>query len=101
MDPNYKPLQKQADRLHHTFMDIADDRNHPVGRSIEKEGREVREDIERNRPPRAVEDRIRRLQQTLNQAKASPTPALSPDDADRLYDAYEDLRQDLRSLPNY
>lgn len=101
MDPNYKPIQQQADRLHHTFRDIADDRNSPVGQTLEKETREIREDIESNRSPRAVEDRIRRVQQVLHQAKDSPTPALSPDDADRLFDAYEDLREALRRLPNY
>lgn len=101
MDPNYKPLQQQADRLHHKFQDIVDDRSQSLARSLESECREVREDIERNKAPRAVEDRIKRLQQSLRQAKSQATPALSPDDADMLFDAYESLRESLRRLPNY
>lgn len=101
MDPNYKPIQQQADKLHHKFIDICDDRESSLARTLENETKEVREDIESNKAPRSVEDRIKRIQQQLQQAKAHEVSALSPEDADFLFDAYEHLRVSLRQMPNY
>jgi hypothetical protein len=97
MDPNYKPLHREADKLQHRVNDWIDDRGHPAGSALLKESREVMEDIERNKAPRSVEDRIKRVQQYLRQ----DSPAISPDHAKTLEDDYEDLRRGLRSLPNY
>ncbi len=101
MDPNYKPLQQQADKLHYKCSDVIDDRNHPLAQMLDRETKEVREDIESNKPPRNVEDRIKRIQKELERAKDTPVPALSPDDADMLFDEYERLRESLHRLPNY
>lgn len=101
MDPNYKPIHQQADKLHHICIDILDDRGNPLGQMLERETKEVREDIEQNKPPRSVEDRIRRIQRELEKAKDNEVAALTPQDADRLFDEYERLRSDLRGLPNY
>lgn len=101
MDPNYKPLQQQAEHIHHKCMDILDDKSDPLAHLLERETKEIREDIERNKGPRTVEDRIKRVQRELERAKARPVPALSPDDADLLFDSYERLREGLRRLPNY
>jgi hypothetical protein len=101
MDPNYKPIQQQAEKLHFKFKDVCDNHEDQLARWLEEQTKEVREDIERNKPPRAVEDRIKNIQQQLRHAKAQPVPALSPDDADLLFDSYEQLRGKLRGLPNY
>ncbi len=101
MDPNYKPLQQQADKLHHKCSDIIDDRDHPLAQLLIRETKEIREDIESNKPPRKVEDRVKQVQKELEHAKDRPVSALSPDDADLLFDGYERLREDLRQLSNY
>lgn len=97
MDPNYKPLQKEADRLQHRMNDWIDDRNDPTGASLMREAREVMEDIESSKAPRSVEDRIKRVQRLLQQ----DTPAISPEHAKTMEDEFEDLRRRLRDLPNY
>lgn len=101
MDPHYKPLRQHAEKLHFKCNDVLDDRGDPLAQMLLRETREVREDIERNREPRAVEDRIRQIQRELEKAKDRELPALSPDDADHLFDEYERLRGELRSMPNY
>ena len=97
MDPKYKPLHQQADRLQHKMSDWIDDRSHPVGSNLLRESREIMEDLESSKPPRSVEDRIKRLQQHLRQ----DSPAISSDHANSMEDAYEDLRREVRGLPNY
>ncbi len=97
MDPKYKAMHQQADRLQHKMNDWIDDRSLPAGSALLRESREVMEDLESNRPPRSVEDRIKRLKQHLQQE----SPAISPDHAKAMEDAYEDLRREVRELPNY
>jgi hypothetical protein len=101
MNPAYKSARQLADRLHHRTESMIDDRSHLMAASISKEARAVLEDIESNKGPRTVEDRIKRLQQQLERLKDSPTPAITPADADHLQDEYEDLRGELRRMPNY
>lgn len=101
MDPNYKPLQQQADQLHGKFLDYRDDRNDQLSRWLENETKQVREDIEQGKAPRSVESRIQEIQKQLAQAKAQPTAAMSTDDAARLFDGYENMRVKLRGMPNY
>lgn len=97
MDPKYKALQQQADRLQYKMNDWIDDKGHPLGAALIKESREVREDLESNKPPRSVEDRVKRLIQHLRQ----DSPAISPEHAQSMENDYEDLRRSLRELPNY
>ncbi len=101
MDPNYKPIHQQADKLQYKCKDLIDDDRDPLAQMLQRETVEVREDIEQNKAPRAVEDRIKRIQQQLEKAKSQEHPALSPQDADYLFDAYEQMREDLRGLPNF
>jgi gas vesicle protein len=101
MDPNYKPLQQLADQLHGKFIDMCDDRSDQSAQWLEGETKQVREDIEENKAPRAIEDRVRGLQNRLQQAKDRPTDAISPNHAADLFASYEQLRNKLRSMPNY
>ncbi len=97
MDPKYKAAHQQADKLQHRMSDWIDDRSHPVGSALLRESREVMEDLESNKAPRSVEDRIKRVQQQLRH----DSPAISPDHANSMEDAYEELRRQVRELPNY
>ncbi len=101
MDEDYKSIHRQADKLHHKCKDLIDDQSNPLARLLERETMEVREDIEQNKEPRSVEDRIKRLQRELERAKDQETGAISPQDADHLFDEYEQMRGDLRGLSNY
>jgi len=99
MDPNYQELRRQADRLFHRFNDCVDDKN--VTRQLQEELRDVVEDLESNKKPRSVEDRIKRVLQELEELKDGDGQSIDYADIDELHDGYEELRADLRKLPNY
>jgi hypothetical protein len=97
MNATYIPLQKQADRLHYKVIDCLDDRNQPLANSLQRAAREVMECLESNRPPRSIEDRIHEVQKLLEHESS----ALSPEHAHDLHHEYEELRREVRRLPNY
>jgi len=101
MDPNYKPIHQQADNLFHKFQDIIDNRSDALAGSAQSEIKDVVELIEMNRPPRAVEDRIRQAQKTLEKVRSGSSQMMTPQDAAFLIQSYEQLRNQLRRLPNY
>ena len=101
MDSQYRPLQREADRLQYRCHDFVMDHGDPTGRQLEQAGTDVREDIERNKAPKAVEERILGLERQLNDIKSRPNAVISPDRAATLLHEYEDLRRQLRQLPNY
>jgi predicted alpha/beta-fold hydrolase len=97
MNAQYAPLQKQADRLHYRVGDCLDDRSHPMADNLQRAAREVMECMESDRPPRSVEDRIKAIQQLLEHDSL----VLSPEHAHDLHHEYEELRREVRGLPNY
>jgi phage shock protein A len=101
MRAEYKSLQRQADHLQHRMQDCIDNGSDPVAQKVARMARDVMEEIESDKPPRAIESRIVQLKQRLEEIKGHPTPVMSPQDARTLQDDYEDLRREARSLPDY
>lgn len=101
MNANYKPLQQRADRLQYRLHDCIDDDSVAAGQQASQMARNVREEIEANKPPRSIESRITQLQRQLEAIKSHPSPVMSPQDAHNLLEDYEDLRREVRRLPNY
>ncbi len=101
MNPAYKDIQHEADHLHHRTESMIDDRSQEMAEEIAEGSRDILECVESGRPPRAIEDTIKRLQQHLHNLKSAPTPVISPNDAGSLLDEYERLRRKVRELPNY
>lgn len=99
MDQNYQELRRQADRLWHRCNDCVDDKN--AARSLLDETRNVVEDFEMNKKPRSIDDRIKRVIQELEELKRGGSEVMDFGDIDELRDGYEELREDLRKLPNY
>jgi hypothetical protein len=98
MNPDYKELRSQADRLHYRFNDVCDDKNAAAG--MAGEVRNVVEDFEMNKSPRSIDDRVKRLLEELKRARSSGQPISSTDALD-LIQHYEQLREELHRLPNY
>jgi len=101
MDPRYKLLQLQADRLRYRMQDVVNRRAQQPASQLVQTARDIMEDIERSRAPRAVESRIERLKHLLDVFKATSTNVISPQAAGDMWNLYEDLRRRLRALPNY
>lgn len=101
MNPDYKQLHRQADQLFHKYLDIVDDKNDAMANGTQHEIREVIEDIEMSRAPRAIEDRVRHIEQMLEKVRAGQSSMMTPQDAALLINQYEQFRAQLRRLPNY
>lgn len=101
MNADYKDIRSAADRLFHRFQDKVDAPNAPEMQSLQKQLRQIVEDIESGHKPRTIEDRIKQAQNTLKDVQGRGSTFMNSGDADELHDGYEDLRQDVRELPNY
>lgn len=101
MDPSYKPIHQQADRLFHKYLDIVDDKSDALASSAQHEIKEVVELIEMNKAPRAVEDRIRQVERMMEKVRSGGSRMMTPEDAAFMLHQYEELRKQLRRLPNY
>ena len=101
MSQSYDEIRRQTDRLHHRCRDFLDESQSDLGKILERETMELREDAESNKPPRTLEDRVKRIQQQLRRASDAQSTAMDARDAETLFDEYEELRRDLHELPNY
>jgi hypothetical protein len=101
MNPAYKQLHQQADHLFHKYLDIVDDKTDGMADGCQHEIREVIEDIEMSRAPRAIEDRIKRIEQMLEKVRSEQSHMMTPQDAAFLIHEYEKFRAQLHHLPNY
>ena len=101
MDQNYKAIHQQADKLFYKFQDIVDDKTDAMASSAQHEIKEIVECIEMNKAPRFVEDRVREVQKMMEKVRAGESHMMTPEDAAFLIHEYEQLRKQLRSLPNY
>ncbi len=102
MNPSYQPFHKQAVDLQYKFHDMVDDPYNPTAMVLQHEVHNLTQDIEAQKHPRDIENRIKVIQQQLIQAKAqSGQQALSYQDNDYLHHNYEQMRTNVRNLPNY
>jgi len=102
MNASYQPFHKQAMDLKYKFQDMVDDPYDPTAKVLQREVHSLTQDIEAQKHPRDIENRIKVIQQQLQQAKAqSGQQALSYQDNDYLHHNFEQLRTDIRRLPNY
>lgn len=97
----YKAAQSQAGSLQLKFRDSLDDKSSPLARSLESEIQAVVDDLQVERNPRGIEDRIKQVQRLLKDTQHAETPIISPDAMNFLHERFEALRMELRKLPNY
>ena len=101
MNQLYKDAHHQADKLFYKYQDIVDDMQDGFANETKREIKEIVECIEMDRPPRFVEERIRHVEQLLEKVRAGQSHMMTPEDAAYLIREYEQLRVQLRRMPNY
>jgi len=89
-------IYKQAVALQFKFRDFRDDRSHPLNRQLETEFQRLVDEIEMQKNPRSLEDRVKQLIRVLEGVDGSP--AISNHHVDELKDRCENIRDDLRKL---
>lgn len=101
-DAQYQALHKQATDLNYKVHDmIGGDSSHPHAAALQREVRELMEDIEVRKMPRTIEDRVKTIQRQLKQAQVQQHSYLSYNEFDYLHDNYEHIRRGLQQWHNY
>jgi hypothetical protein len=100
-EPDYQPLRKEADLIHHRFCDRCDDMNHQFAQWIKQESKLVVQDIDAKRPPHSIESRILQIENRLKMPRQQEMSVMTPHDARTMVNEYEQLRVHLRQMPNY
>lgn len=101
MNDQYREIHQTADRLWHRFQDKVDNPDAPGMQSLREQMKEIVQVVESQKDPRNIEDHIKQVQRVLQDVKSRGEDAMTSNDADELYDDYEDLRRDVRELPHY
>lgn len=102
MNPEYEPFLKQLDgNLKFRIHDCMDDPNHPTAKALQRDVQDLISDLKTNKNPRDLEDAVKVMQQRLRDAHSNPGSFMSVEDADQFHRIFEDMRMDLRRLPNY
>ncbi|HET7302572.1 MAG TPA: hypothetical protein VFI74_04545 [Candidatus Saccharimonadales bacterium] len=101
LDPHYQDLFKQTEHLRYQVHDAIDDRNHPSAHALHTELEHLENDIQGQRHPRDVENRVKNIQRLLIEARSNQHSYMSVDDADHFHRTYEGMRQNIRKFNNY
>ena len=86
LDPHYQDLFKQTEHLRY---------------QLHTELEHLENDIQGQRHPRDVENRVKNIQRLLIEARSNQHSYMSVDDADHFHRTYEGMRQNIRKFNNY
>jgi len=100
MDAQYKELYREVQSLRHKVHDLIDDHAHALARTLKDEVQRLEDEIEMNKKPRSLEDRIKSIEQYLEHARRD-SQFMDTHHVVMLHDKFKDMRMDLRRLPNY
>jgi hypothetical protein len=101
MDQYYRNYHKQAVDLQYHFQDVVDNHADPRMQSLHREVHALAQDIESNKHPRSIEDRLKIIDHQLVQARSAGGQLMSYNDIDGMQHSYRKMREDIRRLPNY
>lgn len=101
MDQLYHPLREQVIHLQERFHDTVNDHTNPYVNILNREMQTLRHDIEVQKNPRSLEDRVKIIQHQLLEMKVQGTTALNYDHVDYLHHGYEQVRNNIRQFPHY
>lgn len=101
LDPHYQELFKETEHLRYQVHDAIDDRSHPSAHALQHELEHLENDIQSQRHPRNVEDRVKNIQRLLIEARSQQRGYMSSDDADHFHRTYESMRRNIRGFHNY
>lgn len=101
MDTRYEDHWHKAVALRAQTHDLVNDASHPMARQLQHQTSQLVEDIELNRRPRSIEERIERIQHQLVEARAQGDAVLHIDHNNHLHQSYGHMREAVRRLPHY
>lgn len=100
MTPPYEQLYQTAKELEHHVHDATDDHHNQDAQQLERQIIALEDDLEVNRNPRDIENRLKQIQSLLDRSRHQAV-FMSMPDAEHFYRECEQLRMTVRKFPNY
>lgn len=101
MQQYYKPFYQKARDLEHRYQDVVDQPNAPAAKSLRRDMLELIEEYEKDKSPRTIEDRIKRIVYGVEEIRAQGDEVMDFSDLDYFRKHYEEMQWAIRRLPNY
>jgi hypothetical protein len=101
MDQHYHPVYQQAVNLRNQYHDVVDNPNHPMAHILQREIHDLVEDMEKNKNPRTLENRVKTIQRQLLETRMQGDDILSSNHVDYFHHNYEQMRNNIRRFPHY
>jgi hypothetical protein len=101
MQQHYKPLHEQARNLEFRVRDLIDQPGHPTSVALRNETHKLTEEIEMDKNPRAIEERVKVIQRQIDQAEHHGEAIMNVEHLSDLHHHYEGMRSNIRRMPGY
>lgn len=101
MQQYYQPLYQQARDLQFRVHDVMEDPNHPMAQTLRIEVQKLSDELNEQKNPHDIENRIKIIQNSLTQAQHSGQNFINADNSMDLRHNYERMRLDVRRMPHY
>lgn len=97
-DQLYHPIYQQAKDLQYKFHDYVREDNHPAAHVLRTEIHNLVEDIEKQKNPLSIENRVKIIQHQLQQIEHQGHTFMNYEHANYLHSSYDRMREDIRHL---
>jgi hypothetical protein len=101
MQQYYQPLYQQARDLQFRVHDVMSDPNHPLAQGLRTEVQKLTDDLNEQKNPHDIENRIQIIQHSLMQAQNNRENYMNVDHSTAMYHNFENLRLNVRRMPHY
>ena len=101
METQYEPYWHAAVELRGKTQSLIGSKEHPIAKELDHESSMLVEDIEMDRRPRTIEDRIVGIQSRLAKARTMGDEIIGVTHNTELHERFEKMREGVRHLPHY
>jgi|SRR6185369_17059579 len=98
----YQPLYQQAQALQHQVYDALDNHNHPQAVVLRNEMQRLVDDVQVQKNPRDIENRLRTIQHVMHEARSNQNNGfMNFEHADHFHQTFEQMGRSMRHFSDY
>jgi uncharacterized protein YPO0396 len=100
INPQYQPIYNQVRQMQYKFNDYLGP-NNPTAHVLHSEVHQLMNDIQLNKHPRDIENRIKVIQNEMHNVEHNGQQFMSYGHAEGMHKNFENMRRDVRHFGNY
>ena len=100
-DDQYHALQQSVINLQYKFHDLTAGSQRPEVMTLQSEIHHLVDDIEQRKNPHTIEDRVKNVQNLLEQSQHAADPAIHQQNFSFLHSSFDQVRQSLHGFEHY